>query len=217
MTSLRNLRRSRAVYLLPLLMIAGLVGCTGDGNFKIFGYDSKPPFDPNIRSVYIPIFKNVSFIAGPHRGVEYELTQEVIEELNLRRTPIRVVSDPSRADTELIGTVILVNKLVHNRNTLNLNREFDVVLTAEVVWRDLRTGRVLSGSRNPSQPDQPERPFDPSLPPPPAPPPDQVAIPVAITAYGRVLPELGESSSTGQQKAIKELARRIVDMMEQPW
>ena len=39
---------------------------------------------------------------------------------------------------------------------------------------------------------------------------------VAI-ANGRLIPELGESNATAQQIAIKQLARQIVNLMEEPW
>jgi hypothetical protein len=38
-----------------------------------------------------------------------------------------------------------------------------------------------------------------------------------VTGYGRVIPELGESNTTGAQRAVNHIARQIVNMMEQPW
>lgn len=211
--------RHRRILIVVLAAVAAVVavpGCQGTGDFSLFGYTTKPPYDEDIRSVYIPLFKTTAFHANPYRGIEADLTQEIVSELGRRRSPIRVVSDASRADTELIGTITQIQKLVFNRNLLNLNREYELRITAEVLWRDLRTGRVLSGRREPPEPTNPA-PFDPNLPPPPSPPVEQGATPIPLVGIGRVLPELGGSTTTGQQTALRALAVQIVNMMESPW
>lgn len=209
----RRLRAALAAVVLTAIAAAGCVGNGGD--FELFGYSTVPPYDPNVRSVYIPVFKNIAFHTDPYRGIENEVTQAIVTELGKRRTPIRVVGDPSRADTELIGTIVQIDKWVLNRNQLNYARELELTLTAEVVWRDLRTGKVLT---NPDRVAPPVlEPFDPSLPPPPPPPPDLAVIPLRITSVGRFIPELGESNASGQKLAVDMLARQIVDMMEAPW
>jgi hypothetical protein len=196
-------------------ILAGLLAGCQNGELNILGYSTAPPFDPSIRSVYIPVFKAIPFYTNPYRGIDVDLTQAVVEELNRRRSPMRIVSDPARADTELVGTITSINKIPLNRNLQNENREYNVIITAEVVWRDLRSGRVLSGSRVPAP--KTDMPFDPSLPPDAPPPPDKVAIPVAVTGTGRALPELGESNTSAAQMAIQQLAQQIVNMMERPW
>lgn len=199
-----------------LLALLPAAGCRSGGDFSLFGYSTAPNYDPDIRSVYVPTFKNIAFHTSPYRGVEVDLTEAVVRELNARRTPMRVVQDPARADTELVGTVTRIEKIVLNRNTQNLNREFDVVIEAQIVWRDLRTGKVLTGTRAPA-PRPEDCPIDPSVPGPPPPPPDAVAVPVPVRATGRVIPEVGESNATGSKMAVDRLARQIVNMMEQPW
>src|SRR5690349_10480305 len=99
-----------------LLAAAALVlpSCQGDGNFSVLGYTTRPNYDPNIHSVYVPIFKNFTF----WRGLEFDLTRAVVREIELK-TPYKVVSDPSRADTELTGTIVSFNKNILNRNQLN--------------------------------------------------------------------------------------------------
>jgi len=42
-------------------------------------------------------------------------------------------------------------------------------------------------------------------------------VPVRVSATGRVLVELGESTATGSQMATKRLAKQIVNMMEANW
>lgn len=208
----------RSIALLLLLTgLIGLLGCQGGGDFSVFGYSTKPPFDPNIRTIYVPVFKITSFHASPNRGIEVDLTQAIVDEINSRRTPLRVVSDISQADTELVGTITNVMKLVQNRTLENLTREVDMILVAEVVWRDLRTGKVLSSTRQADPERDDATPFDPSIPKASPPPGDMIAQPTRIAAISRALPEAGETNATAQQAAVKQMARQIVNMLEQPW
>ncbi len=212
-------RPTAVVIIAPLLAVwAAAAGCQGDGNVSVLGYSTAPPFDPTIRTVYLPVFKNVTFHTSPSRGIEVDLTEAIKRELNTRRTPMRVVSDCAQADTELVGTITKMAKGPYNRTPLNFNREFDVIIDCQVVWRDLRTGRGLgAGARPFPPPGKVDRPFDPSVEPPPPPPPDVEAGSVHVAGFGRVIPELGESNATGEQAAIKQIARQVVNMMERPW
>lgn len=207
--------RARSALVLFVAGVAAAAGCTSGGNFTFLGYTTEPPFDPDIRSVYLPVFKNIAFHTNPHRGIEVDLTEAIVRELANRKSPIRVVSDPDRADTELVGTIVSLSKNIMNRDRANYSRETELVLTVEVIWRDLRSGRGLNERGN--LPTPPPEPFDPSLPTAPPPPPKATLTPVRVVTTGRFLPELGESSTTGQQKAVNEMARKIVDLMEKPW
>jgi hypothetical protein len=215
--SLDALRLSRR-RVLGSLLASGMgfaSGCGWDGHFSIFGYTTRPNYDESIRTVYVPLFQNKAFTANPYRGIEKEITRAVIREIEAK-TPYKVVSDCERADTELLGTLIIINKVLLNRNQLNEVREFELQLSAEVVWRDLRDGCVLTNQRHrqgivdPSVP-----PFDPNLPPPPGGP--DKPVPVLVQSTGRGLPEAGESNTTAEQMAVNRLAQQIVNMMERPW
>lgn len=195
-----------------------LTGCQGDGQINLLGYSSAPPFDPDVRSVYVPVFKNPSFLqTTPLRGLEVDITRAVVKELGARPGAPRVISDPERADTELIGELINVEKRMLNQNQQNMAREMEIVITVKIVWRDLRSGRVLSNQRSPRESLPPAPVFDPSLPPLPEAPVREVPVPVMITASGRLIPEVGETNTTAQQSAVDRLARQIVNMMEAPW
>lgn len=200
----------------PLLLVA-LVGCRGP--MTLFGYTTEPPFDPNIRTVYVPAFKITPLVTTAERGLDRDLTDALVKELSARKSPMRVTSDRSRADTELIGTITRVTKMVQNRNQQNLTREAEITIEAEVVWRDLRTGDVLTTPKTPAQrtPTAPPSTFDPSREPPLPPPPNDAIRPVSIVATGRVLPELGESNATANKSAVERLAHQIVNMMERDW
>ena len=192
------------------------LGCRTDRNFALFGYTTAPPFDPNIRSVCIPTFKLNAFITNPNRGIDVDVTEAVVEELASRRSPMKIVSDPAGADTELIGTIVSVNKNVLVRNPQNLTREGDITIAVELVWRDLRTGEILTNRRPPVKPPAAGA-FDSSLEPAPPVKADPKPVPVRVSATGRVLVELGESTATGSQMATKRLAKQIVNMMEANW
>jgi hypothetical protein len=197
-----------------ILVLAFLAGCQ-DRQYTLLGYRFGSQFDPCVKSVAVPIFRNVSDQTTPYRNLEADLTQAIVREINTR-PGLRVVSDPDAADSVLTGTVVSVNKLLLNRNQQNQWRDGEVIISANVIWK-AKDGRILSNRRQPvpTLPDVPA--FDPSLPPPVIVPVEEQAVPVAVIANGRLIPELGESNATAQQIAIKQLARQIVNLMEEPW
>jgi hypothetical protein len=148
-----------------------------------------------------------------------ELTRAVIREIEAT-TPFKVISDCNKADTELLGTVVSLNKQLQNRNQQNEIREGEVVLAVELVWRDLRTNEVLS---NPPKPlgvlptnELPRfGPDDPGTLPPPL--PADRPVPVVISYAGRFLPEVGESNASAQTRVCNHLAKQIAAMMEKNW
>jgi hypothetical protein len=183
-----------------------LSSCEGGGNFTILGYTTKPNYDPNIHTVYVPIFKNLTL----RRGLEFDLTQAVVRQINAA-TPFRVVSDRDAADTELIGTIISYNKNILNRNQLNEVREAETTLAAEVIWKDRRTGECLSRPRRgPGAPPPPPLDAPPDTKPPATPP-------VLVQSIAGFIPELGGSLTTAEQQNVRRWAVQIVSMMEVPW
>ncbi len=198
---------------------AGLaLGCKSGGNFCFLGYSSEPNYDPEIRTVYVPIFKSAVFETTPYRDMEFKLTREVQKQLEAK-TPFKVVSDPEGADTELQGTIVSLRKTIQNRTPFNEGRDIELALGVEIVWHDLRPGREGKILTNP-QPkksafDAAADTFDPLNPPPPDNP--HRPRPVYISDSGRVVPELGESSTTGLDMAIKGVAVKIISAMERPW
>jgi hypothetical protein len=138
-------QRSWAAVGLGLLTLT-LPACESGGNFTIFGYTTQPNYDSHIHTVYVPIFKNLTF----QRGLEFDLTQAVVHQIE-STTPYKVISDRDRADTELLGTIAAVTKNLLNMNQLNEVREAEMVITVQVAWRDLRTGELLSQPRKGGQ------------------------------------------------------------------
>jgi hypothetical protein len=194
--------------------VALLLPSCQDGHLEIFGYTSRPNYDLSIRTVHVPIFKNLAqgaFI----RGLEFDLTRAVIRDIEAK-TPYKVVSDPCHADTELSGTIVSMNKVVININPDNLVREAQTVLTAQVTWKDLRPGHV---GEILSAPNRPGPLPIPALQPGDAPPPGATPVPppTVVQSEASFAPELGQSTTTALQLNVDRLALQIVLMMEKPW
>lgn len=128
-----------------LVLLAALVlfvpACGWDGHLNILGYTTRPNYDCSIRTVYVPIFENRTLT--PNLRLEFELTREVVRQIE-EKTPYKVVSCRDNADTELTGTIVSINKGIVNRNQLNEVREAELTIGVEIVWRDCRTGLILS-------------------------------------------------------------------------
>lgn len=200
------------------------VSCESGGHFTILGYTTRPNYDPCIKTVYVPIFENQTF----RRGIEFDLTRAVITAIE-QKTPFKVVSDPDKADTELKGTIVAFNKNILNRNQLNEQRETETVLTCAIVWKDLRSGEILSQPKA-HQPAGPAFGALPDLAPGALGVPTQdnpnpgaaiaAAVPVRpaiVTSVTSYIPEIGQSLTTSQQSNYKKLATQIVALMEFPW
>jgi hypothetical protein len=216
----------RQLFKFAVAVVSGAaVGCRN--GYKFLGYDvgAGALYDPNIRTVYVPLFNNRAFQTTPYRGFEVDVTQAVIREIG-KTTTFRVTSEVARADTELLGNVVSIQKSVLNRNQQNQVREAEVVVGVDVVWRDLRDGTILSNPRPRAAPgtrpgprgsDEPPVPFDPTLPPPPDLRDLDNPVPARIVATGRLLPELGETNASASTRIHNQIAVQIVSMMERKW
>jgi hypothetical protein len=153
--------------------------------------------------VRVPIFKNETM----RQGLEFELTKAVIREIEAK-TPYKIISGEGHADTELTGTITIMNKNVILRTPLNEIRSGETVMAVAVQWKDLRTGQYLTRPNKGPGSLPPDAPLGAELLPPP---------PVVVTSTADWAPELGESWATGQQRNINRLAIQIVSMMEKPW
>jgi hypothetical protein len=198
---------------------AAVTGCTSSGQFSFLGYTTAPNYDPEIRTVYVPLFGTRFVETSPYRGMEFTLTRAVVDAIN-SKTTMRVVDDPHGADTELQGMIAAMTKQLVNRTPYNEAREITLTLSVEIVWHDLRPGHEGKILTNPKRRDPggvaaPEIPFDPGT------PPAQVKpdLPQAtiLKSVGRSLPEMGESNTTGLQMAINRMAIQVIEAMEQPW
>lgn len=204
----------RALERVLLATVAGaaliLPACSADGNFTLLGYSTAPNYDCTIRTVYVPIFGNKTF----RRGLEFDYTRLVIREIEAK-TPYKVTDSPAGADTELLGTIVNLNKNIVNLNQIGEVRDAEITVGVEVIWRDLRQGHlgdVLSGMGK-LETLPPGIPIGPittgskaSSPPGPR--------PVLISPTVDFIPELGGSRTSAEYRVGENLAVQIVSMME---
>ena len=151
------------------------------------GYSTRPPYDMNIRTVYVPMFESEVF----RRGIEQELTEAVIKQIELT-TPYKVVRS-EQADTVLKGTIRAVTKRLRVDTPEDEPRLIQANLIVDVEWRDLRTGKVLSSGQVP------------------------VPDGFRIRGAADYAPELGQTMATARHQLAQRLAQQIVALMEEPW
>jgi len=165
--------------LVTLLLLFAASGC---------GYTIGNQFQQNVQTVYVPIATTEDF----RRGTEFQLTEAVQKQIQ-ERTPFRLAKD-DRADTKLTMKIKSIRKSVLGTTAQNDNRELQLQYAVDVVWEDLRTGRILAQNK--------------------------VSIDPEVTklfAQSEFAPELGQSLATGTQEAIQKMARQVVELMEAPW
>lgn len=112
--------RRDVIRLLALSLAAGQAGC---------GYSLRAPYDTNVRTIYVPMFRSVSF----RRDVQFQLTELVQKEIE-KRTPYKVVGRLEDADTILEGTVNFADKNIMVENPENLPRQLTATMQVSVNW-----------------------------------------------------------------------------------
>jgi hypothetical protein len=123
----------RVLYCLPplCLTILGLALAALAPGCKVTGYSIRAPYDTKIKTVYVPVFKSVTF----RRDLNIMLTEAVIKEIE-RKTPYKVVQDPDEADSTLEGTVNFSDKNLVVENPFNLPRQLTTTMMVTATWTD---------------------------------------------------------------------------------
>jgi len=152
------------------------------------GYTVGNAFQGNVRSVYVPIANSDDF----RRGYEFQLTEAVLNQIKTR-TPFRIAKNDA-ADTKLTMKIKSIRKTVLGTTANNDPRSLQVQFAVDVIWEDLRTGRILA---------QRDVALEPEI--------------SHLFATGTMSPEVGQSLATATQEATNKMAREIVDLMEAPW
>lgn len=112
-------------------LLAGCAGSTGYSNASLFPND--------IESVYLEMFDNRSF----RRGVEYTLSSALAKRIEVE-TPYKIVSDRDRADSIMSGQLVAVGESILTlERDLGRALEKEVILSAMVTWKNLKTGRLM--------------------------------------------------------------------------
>src|SRR5688500_6525836 len=134
--------RTIAPGLLVALFCCAVPACSWDGHFSVLGYSTKPNYDTRYKSVRVPICKTrTRWTVTPAPGMEMDLQRAIVREIQTK-TPYRVTQ--ADADTELLCTIVGFHKNLLTFTQFNTVREAETILTVELVWRDLRTGEILS-------------------------------------------------------------------------
>ncbi len=131
--------RLRPSALMMGLSLAVLV--TGCG---ITGYSIRAPYNTEIKTVYVPVFKSITF----RRDVNITLTELVVKEIE-RRTPYKVVNNPDEADSTLEGTVNFSDKNVIVESPYNLPRQLTATMIVYATWTD---NKVKEEDKKPPNP-----------------------------------------------------------------
>ena len=168
-----------APYFFTAIAVLGTSGC---------GYTIGNQFQHNVQTVYVPIATCEDF----RRGTEFQLTEAVQKQIQ-SRTPYRLCKDES-ADTKLTMKIKSIRKTVLGTTAQNDARELQVQYAVDVIWEDLRTGRILAQNKVSIEPEV-----------------------TKLFASGEFAPELGQSQATGTQEVMDKMAHQIVAMMEAPW
>jgi Lipopolysaccharide-assembly len=186
--ALRNARRRLA--LLSTALLLSLAGCgsfgrspstKSDGGF--FGWHFYAPFDTSEVKTVAVFFKTNSF----RRDIEKQLTEAVQKEITMR-TPFKLESDHTKADSLLSGVITYANKGLVVEAPTNFARELNMTINVAVKW-----------TRNP--PTEIEA----------------TQLPTMVVETINFVPEVGDTTLGATNHVVQALAKQIVDMMEQPW
>jgi hypothetical protein len=93
------------------------------------GYSIRAPHDRSIKTIYVPVFRSISF----RRDVNLQLTDLVTHEIE-RRTPYKVVGTADGADAILDGTINFADKNIMVENPFNLPRQLNATINCSVNW-----------------------------------------------------------------------------------
>lgn len=158
-------------------------GCAGYqlGNSTLYRQD--------IRTVYVPVFESDSL----RRNLGERLTEAVVKEIE-NTSSLKVLSDPTAADSVLSGRIVSETKSVLAENRFDEPRDVETNMVVVVNWID-RQGFAVSRACTISLAQQG----------------------FSVAQPADYIPEAGQSVSTAHQEAIQRIARQIVSQMESPW
>ncbi|QDV21798.1 hypothetical protein Q31a_00770 [Aureliella helgolandensis] len=179
------LARRRWLGLAPLALLClgtAAVGCAG------YQLGSRSLFNPNIRTVHIPVIRNDTW----RHNIGVQLTEAVIKVVELN-TPYKVVG-PANPDSTLTCRVATQTKRTVTEASTDEPRVIETLISLEVTWLD-RQGNPLMENR-----------FVP-----------MGEFSYYFIQGADFVPEGGQSMATAQQKAVERLADQIVQQMEIRW
>ncbi len=117
--------------LCPVLATGGCGSSTGYSNASLFPDD--------VESLYLEMFDNRSF----RRGTEFTFSNALAKQIEVQ-TPYQIVSNRDRADSVMGGQLVSISESILTlERDLGRALEKEVVLTAVVNWKSLKTGRLM--------------------------------------------------------------------------
>jgi len=165
----------------------GLIACFQVG-CAAYRFGSASMFRPGIRTVHVPVVRNDTF----RHDLGVRLSEALVKEIE-SRTPYKVTGDPS-ADSTLTCRVVNQTKVVLSEANTDDPRALDAAISVRANWTSRGGELLMQNSVIPI---------------------DDLAITFAQDS--RFVPEAGQSIDTATQKAIDQLASRIVSQMEIRW
>lgn len=122
---------NRAIIAVVLSVAALLSGCSE--------YSSQSLYPREIESVYVEMFDNATF----RRGQEYDLTDAIAKRIE-SDTPYKIISDKSKADSVISGSIVSIGKgvLSFEGNTGSV-LENEARVNASFSWKNLKTGQFF--------------------------------------------------------------------------
>ena len=165
-----------------MMAMFGLGGCAADPRS---GYSFNTTFPKDVQTVAVPIFQNTSTTVG----VEAEVTEAIIKELQ-RQSSMKVVgTEGSGADSLLRGVITNVQmRHLSVRAATGLIQELSYQITIDFDWKDERTGKLIVSRRN------------------------FTATDTFVPATG-----VGEPIEVGQHATAQRLGRDVVNEMRSAW
>lgn len=145
-------------------------------------------YPAEIDTVYVPMVENNTF----RRNLGERLTEALVKEIESKGR-FKVVNTPD-ADSILLVELVSERKRIAVETPTDEGREVQIDLQAQVTWQDRQGEFVMD--------------------------PQSVPLPANLVSVGQaasLVPEVGQSTATAQQKAIQDLATQIVELMEAPW
>jgi len=102
------------------------------------GYSNSFLHRQDISSVYVEMFETDSF----RRGHEYTLTDAICKHIEAR-TPYKIVSDRSLADSVLSGSLRIGQAVLSGERHTGTPLQNETSAAVTVTWKNLKTGQLL--------------------------------------------------------------------------
>jgi len=124
-----------------VFLLSVICGCEQVDPTK--GYSSRSLYRTDVKTVFVEEFESESF----RRGVEFELSRAVAQQLELH-SAFKVISDRRQADSVLYGSIKSISeKVLAQQRELDRPIANEVLISAAVTWKDLRSGELLLDGR----------------------------------------------------------------------